>query len=166
MNISEEQLRKRYDVVGGVPRLILEADAAHLITAVEARARSITIDMVRTVRRNDCEKGEAFLRAGTGTQSFSLFAMDVKAEGDFDDVRVCHRAPFVNGGSAIRFSALTSTHLQLKFLTPFVEGIINKSLSRHNVGGNVGNRDIRFGQGWSRPQPQRRVRESGCAQVA
>ena len=124
VNISEEQLRKRYDVVGGVPRLILEADAAHLMTAVRALVGSITVDMVRTVRRNDREKGEALLHTGTGTQSFSLFAMDVKAEGDFDDVRVRHLAPVVNGGSAIRFSALTSTHLQMKFLTPLVESMV------------------------------------------
>ena len=68
------------------------------------------------------------MRTGTGTQSFSLFAMDVKAEGDFDDVRVCHWAPLVSGGIAIRVSALTSTHLQLKFLTTFVERVVREEV--------------------------------------
>ena len=51
--------------------------------------------------RNNPENREALLRTGTGTQSFSLFAMDVKAEGDFDDVWACHRALRVYGDSIL-----------------------------------------------------------------
>ena len=101
VNISEEQLRKRYDVVGGVPRLILNTGADHLLAAVRKRAGSTAIDMLRTVVLNDPTTREVLLHTGTGTQSFSLFAMDVKAEGDFDDVWVCHRALRVYGDSIL-----------------------------------------------------------------
>ena len=106
VDISPQELYDRYAVVGGVPRLILNNDASQLIAAVEERARSITIDMVRAVRRNDTGKCQGLLHTGTGTKSFSLFAMDVKAEGDFDDVRVRHLAPLVNRGIGTRYSAL------------------------------------------------------------
>ena len=52
---------------------------------------------------NDAYSREGLLHTGSG---FSMFAMDVKAEGDFDDVKVCNQAPLVNSGSGTRYSAL------------------------------------------------------------
>ena len=49
VNISEEQLGKRYAVVGGVPRLILNTGTARLLAVVRERARSITIVRVRVI---------------------------------------------------------------------------------------------------------------------
>ena len=103
VRISRQQLYDRYAVVGGVPRLILYQDASQLLETVQGRVKYITLDMVRTVMRNDVWGREALLH---DTDSFAMFAMDVKAEGDFDDVRVCHQAPLVNCGIGTRYSAL------------------------------------------------------------
>ena len=102
--ISEEQLHDRYAVVGGVPRLIIQRDASELLKLVKARVKEITIDMVRTMIQDRVWSREGLLHSGTGTQSISMFAMDVKAESDFDDVQVCHLAPLVKCGSCTRYS--------------------------------------------------------------
>ena len=105
-SISRQQVYDRYAVVGGVPRLILRQDARHLLATVRYRVASITMDMVRTVI-GTCEANpEDLLHTGSEKDAFSMFAMDVKAEGDFDDVKVCHQAPLVNSGSGTRYSAL------------------------------------------------------------
>ena len=106
VNISLQQLYDRYVVVGGIPRLILNHSASQLLAAVRRRVARITKDMVRTMTRNDVESREILLRAGSGQDSFSIFAMDVKAEGDFDDVKVCHQAPLIMFGVGTRYSAL------------------------------------------------------------
>jgi len=104
-SISRQQVYDRYAVVGGVPRLILRQDARHLLATVRYRVASITMDMVRTVI-GTCEANpEDLLHTGSEKDAFSMFAMDVKAEGDFDDVKVCYR-PLVNSGSGTRYSAL------------------------------------------------------------
>ena len=101
VKISPQQLYDRYTVVGGVPRLIFNYSASQLLTAVRNRVTSIAEDMVRMVTRNDVGKWEARLRTCREPDSFSMFAMDVKAEGDFDDVRVSHQARLVKCGSMI-----------------------------------------------------------------
>ena len=98
--ISRRQLYDRYAVVGGVPRLIFGHSASQLLTAVRNRVTSITEDMVRMVTQNDVG---AFLRTCRDPDSLSMFAMDVKAEGDFDDVRVSHQARFVKCGIGTRW---------------------------------------------------------------
>ena len=89
--ISAQQVHDRYAVVGGVPRLILNHSASQLLTAVRFRVAAITMDMARAVMRNDVGKWEALMRAGSASEALPMFAMDVKAGGDFDDVRVCNR---------------------------------------------------------------------------
>ena len=105
-SISRQQVYNRYAVVGGVPRLILRQDARHLLATVRSRVASITIDMVRTVIGTGEANPEDLLHTGSEKDAFSMFAMDVKAEGDFDDVKVCNQAPLVNSGSGTRYSAL------------------------------------------------------------
>ena len=99
--ISEDQLHDRYNVVGGVPRLILRNNASQLLKIVKARVKDITWKMVRTVIENDAHSREGLLHTSSGV---SMFAMDVKAEGDFDDVQVCHPAPLVQCGIGTRYS--------------------------------------------------------------
>ena len=119
--ISAQQVYDRYAVVGGVPRLILRQDASQLLKTVQAQVKDITMDMVRTVIQNDPWTREDLLRTDS-TSSFSMFAMDVRAEGDFDDVRVCHQAPLVKKcGTGTRTQRWASTHLQVKFLTRTVK---------------------------------------------
>ena len=119
--ISAQQVYDRYAVVGGVPRLILRQDASQLLNTVQAQVKDITMDIVRTVIENDPWTREDLLRTDS-TSSFSMFAMDVRAEGDFDDVRVCHQAPLVKKcGTGTRTQRWASTHLQVKFLTQTVK---------------------------------------------
>ena len=89
--ISAQQVHDRYAVVGGVPRLILGHSACQLLTRVRSRVAAITMDMARAVMRNDVGKWEALMRADSAANALHMFAMDVKAGGDFDDVRVCNR---------------------------------------------------------------------------
>ena len=49
------------------------------------------------------------LHTGSDDESFSMFTMGVKAEGDFADVKVCHQAPLVKCGIGIRYSPLRLT---------------------------------------------------------
>ena len=163
VSISRQQLYDRYAVVGGVPRLILYQDASQLLETVQGRVEYITLDMVRTVMRNDAWGREALLHTGSGTDSFAMFAMDVKAEGDFDDVRVCHQAPLVNCGIGTRYSALDLYTLAGK--VPHANSqsrVFCASYSR--VGVEDGNRVIRCNRARSRPR-RRLVRGHSGAQV-
>ena len=63
------------------------------------------MDTFRTVIGTGEANPEDLLHTGSEKDAFSLFAMDVKAEGDFDDVKVCHQAPLVSCGSGTRYSA-------------------------------------------------------------
>ena len=162
--ISEDQVHDRYAVVGGIPRLILERAASKLLETVKDRVQGITRKMVRMAIKNDACSREGLVRTGSGTTSFSMFAMDVKAEGDFDDVQVCHPAPRVKCGIGTRYS-VADLHT--------LAGEVPLACSRNRVLCAIVTRDV-VGSGSrpsggsedrSRPHPQRFVRELRSVQV-
>ena len=84
--ISKQDVYDRYAVVGGVPRLILSRDATQLLRTVRSMVARITLDMVRMVIGDGNVNREDLLY--TDDSGVPMFALDVKAEGDFDEAKV------------------------------------------------------------------------------
>ena len=84
--ISKQDVYDRYAVAGGVPRLILSRDATQLLRTVRSMVARITLDMVRMVIGDGNVNREDLLY--TDDSGVPMFALDVKAEGDFDEAKV------------------------------------------------------------------------------
>ena len=162
--LSEDQVHDRYAVVGGIPRLILERAASKLLETVKDRVQGITRKMVRMAIKNDAHSRQGLLRTGTGTTSFSMFAMDVKAEGDFDDVQVCHPAPRVKCGIGTRYSVADLHTLAGEVPLAYSRNRVLCAIVTRDVVGS-GSRPSGGSEDRSRPHPQRFVRELRSVQV-
>ena len=162
--LSEDQVHDRYAVVGGIPRLVLERAASKLLETVKDRVQGITRKMIRMAIKNDAHSRQGLLRTGTGTTSFSMFAMDVKAEGDFDDVQVCHPAPRVKCGIGTRYSVADLHTLAGEVPLAYSRNRVLCAIVTRDVVGS-GSRPSGGSEDRSRPHPQRFVRELRSVQV-
>ena len=93
--IAKDELADRFAVVGGVPRLVLSYTTEQLQDMVKKRLAKVSMSQVLAVidspHRYKCLYVEDILHSVDGPQSFSLFALTVEPEGDFDHLRVlCH----------------------------------------------------------------------------
>ena len=89
--ISKDELGDRFEVVGGVPRMILSHTAPTLRRLVRERLAGVTIPQVRAIIGRLARGSYAvkdMLHAVGDNLSFSLFALDVEANDDFDNVQV------------------------------------------------------------------------------
>ena len=86
--ISKDELGDRFAVVGGVPRMVLSQTAQQLQQLVKERLAEVTIRQVRAIIGHPLRDNNAVNMLSAETASFSPFTLDVKAEGDFDQVQV------------------------------------------------------------------------------
>ena len=89
--IDKNALAERFAVVGGVPRLVLSYQPKDLRKIVKERLVKVSMSQVRTIidsPRRDKDSPEDMIHGVAGEHSFSLFALAVEPEGDFDKVQV------------------------------------------------------------------------------